>query len=434
MSLFHYAAYAGHWNLIESLVTEYCQHEYPSDETLLIACRQGQHLLVRSLMREIKYDISNGRAIKVAVTAGQADVLKHLLDDDMMKGKRAPSYDIKPNASSLLNLAATNGHEDVVDTIFNYCNLAEVQCVNEVDGRTPLFSAVMNSHENVVRKLLANGATIKANGTTAIHIAAEHGDQNILRILFKATANNPDTNRGTEMKDSGLTLLRSYDTKGDTPLHKAARNGHSAAVQTILEHRPTIVDVTTFVESDSGDSIHSGLMAVHLAASGGHLSVLQILANSKADFRMRAGPSRASALHFAAADGHQAVVEWLLKNGADPHAVTTERATALELACGGGYEAIVRALLKKDSETPGLPNLHHPKRSMMVNLIESAAEERREALLGNLLGCVGALVGAYGEDYLKKLIRTAKREISYEAIGALESLQENRRWEQFTDL
>ena len=438
MSLFHYAAHAGHWSLMESLVMEYCQHEHPFDETFLIACRQGQDMIVRNLMRKIKFDISDGRAINIAVTAGQADVLKYLLDDEM-EGKIAPSYNIYPKASSLLNSAATNGHENVINTIFNYCNLATAIYVNDVDehtGRTALFSAVMNGHENVVRKLLASGAELNTNGTTAIHIAAEYGHQDIMLILLKAASETRSFYSPTETIDlesdprkSDIALLRFHDTEGDIPLHKAVRNGHSAAVETILEHQPTIVNMRMNGEVISQEQRHTGLAAVHLAAIGGHLSVLKILTNSEADVNTRVGGSSWTALHFVAAEGHQAVVEWLLENGADPHAHTNEDAIALELACKRGHEGIVRALLKKYTEK----RRFRLEQLMMVNLIESAAQERKEAFLGNLLGCVGALVGAFGEEYLRSAIRIAESKGYSKAIGALISLQRERRWEQGTD-
>ena len=444
MSLFHYAAHAGHWSLIESLVIEYCQHEYPVDETFLVACRQGQDLIVRNLMRQIRFDLSDGRAINIAVTAGQADVLKYLLDHNEIESNHAPSYDIDSNASSLLISPGTSGHENVVDLILNHCRMQNAIYVNKVDkhtGRTALHLAVMNGHENIVRKLLAVGAETKTNGTTAIHIAAEYGYPNILRILFKATSEIPDSNRDTEMKDNeskfqdGSTFLRFYDTEGDTPLHKAARNGHSAAVETILEHRPTIVDVRRSTKVDFNGEHHLGLTSFHLAASGGHLSVLETLAHRKAHVNTKGGPNDATALHVAAAEGHQAIVEWLLENGADPHAKTNENAKALNFACRKGHEALVRVLLKKDTETPRNPY----EQFMIVHSIELAVRERRDeerskALLGQLLGCVGICVGAFGEDYLKRLIQTAQKERYHKAIGALKSLQEERRWEQDTDL
>ena len=424
MSLFHYAAHDGHWSLIESLVTEYCQHEHPLDETFLVACRQGQEMIVQNLMRKIKFDISDGRAINAAVTGGQADVLKYLLDQDDMEDKRAPSYNIDPNASSLLNSAATNGHENVVNFILSHCNLAKAIYVNKVDertGRTALFSAVINGHEKVVRKLLANGAQLKANGTTAIHIAAECGLQEMLLILLKAASETPDSNSLTEMIDiesdsetSDIALLRFYDTEGDIPLHKAAKNGHSAAVKSILKHQPPIVDEVKDSRFRSPGQYSTGLKAVHLAAIGGHLSVLKILANSKAHVKARPGGFILTALEGAAAKGHEDVVEWSLKQSADPYEKAKDDMTAFQLACSRGHEGIVRALLKKYFET----SRSYPEQlvMVMVDLIESAVKDRMLAILGILLD----YVSAFGEAYLDRAIGVAKKKGYHRALAALE--------------
>ena len=459
MSLFHYTAHAGHWSLMESFVTDYCQHEHPLDETLLIACRQGKDLIVRNLMRKIKFDISDGRAINVAATAGHADLLKYLLDPKEKENKRASPYNINSNASSLLNLAATNGHENVVDTIFNYCTLAKAIYVNKVDkytGRTALHSAVMNGHENVIRKLLASGAEIRANGATAIHIAAEYGHQDILLILLKAALETPDSNSPMEMIDiesdsetRDNTFLRSFDTEGYLLLHKAARIGCSAAVETILEHMPTIVDTRVINIKDSKEKGSARLTAVHLAAVFGHLNVLKILANSNADINARVrksdrtalhfttvrghetaverevGESDWTALHFAAAEGHEAVVEWLLGNHRDIYTRGRECIRALKLAVSGDHDTVVQALLKKLFEI----YIDYPRCSEMINLIESAAADRREAVLDTLLGCVGAL----GKEYLKEAIQLAKNEESHTALASLTSLLGERAGERNTD-
>ena len=432
MSLFHYAAHAGHWSLIESLVTEYCQHEYPLDETFLVACRQGQDTIVQNLMRKIKFDISDGRAINVAVTAGQADVLKSLSAQDEMEGKHTPSYNIDLNASSLLNLAATNGHENVVDVILNCSSLAKASYINKVDentGCTALFTAVKNGHEKVVRKLLTSGAEINTSGTTAVHIAAEYGHQDILRILFKAASETPTSNSHTvttriekDSETSDMAFLCFHDTEGHLPLHKAARNGYPAVVETILEHEPTIVDENVI----RNGPIHRGLTAVHLAAIGGHLSVLKILANSNADVNARAQVSNWTVLHFAAAEGHQAIVEWLLKNGAKPLARTNEGAKALQLACSRGHEGIVQALLKVEIEILGCC----PDIPVIVSLIESAAKDKRDAVLVTLLDCVGA----GGEVYLKEVIRVAKNYSQFQrALAPLELMLRERSWERDTE-
>ena len=436
MSLFHYAAHAGHWSLIESLVTEYCQHEYPSDETFLIACRQGQDKIVRNLMRKIKFDISDGRAINIAVTAGQADVLKYLLDPEEKDNKRASSYNINSNASSLLNLAANNGHENVVDTIFNYCTLAKASYVNKVDtstGRTALHSAVKNGHENVIWKLLASGAEIRTNGTTAIHIAAEYGHRDILLILLKAAFLTPDSNISTPIVDSvsdsetsHSASIRFHDLEGYIPLYKAALNGHSAVVESILEHQPTIIDTMNNGRVRSNGKRHTELTAVHLAAIGGHLSVLKILANSKAHVNAK-GESDWTALHFAAAKGHEEVVEWLLQNGADPYVKAKDHMTPLQIACSRGYESIVQAFL---TNLAGTYHFSLLTKVWWTDLIESAAMDRREAVLGTLL----AFVGALGEMYLEKAIRVAKKKKYHRALALLELMLRERAWERETDV
>ena len=416
MSLFHYAAHAGHWSLIESLVTEYCQHEYPLDETFLVACRQGQDMIVRNLMRRIKFDNSDGRAINVAVAAGQADVLKYLLGLD---GKRAPSYNINPNAWSLLISAATNGHENVVDIIFDYCDLAKAHYVDNVDehtGRTALFSAVMNGHENVVRKLLASRAKIETNGTTAFHIAAEYGHQDILLILLNSCS-----------VTSVDALLRFHDTEGHLPLHKAARNGCSAAVETILKRMPFIVNTRVVHREQSEEQRDKELTAVHLAAMFGHLSVLKILANSNAHVNaMVVRESDWTALHFAAAEGHEAVVEWLLEKHRDSATRGRDCIRALKLAVSGDHDTVVRALLKKLFEI----YTDFPRCSEMIHLIESAAADRREALLHTLLNYVGAL----GKENLESAIEVAVSLDCHRALASLTSLLEQRPWECDADL
>ena len=434
MSLFHYAAHAGHWSLMENLVPEYCQHEHPFDETLLIACRQGQDMIVRNLMHRIRFDISDGRAIDVAVAAGHAVILKCLLGLDELEGKSISSYNINPNASSLLISAATNGYENVVDIIFDHCNLAKAIYVNKVDehtGRTALFSAVMNGHENVLRKLLANGAQLKTNGTTALHVAAEYGHEDIMLILLEAASETPDSNNPTKTivseNDSEtrvIDLLLFYDTEGDTPLHKAARNGHSAAVESI-HNAMTMNFIGEKGTLDDGQS-RTGLTAIHLAAKGGHLSVLKTLANSNADVNATVLVSRWTALHFAAAEGHQAIVEWLLENGVHFLERTIEDAKALQLACSRGHEGIVRALLKVEIEILGCC----PDIPVMVSLIESAAKYKRDAVLVTLLDCVGA----GGEVYLKEVIRVAKNYSQFQrALASLELMLRERSWERDTE-
>ena len=371
MSLFHYAAHVGHWSLMESLVAEYCQHELPLDETFLIACREGQGHIVKTLMRRINYDISDGRAISVAAAAGHADVFKYLLDlceNAAMDGTKTSSYNVMANATTLLNLAATNGHEKVMDIILDYCNREETFYINENDdrtGRTAFFSAVMSGHENIIRKLLARGAKLEAHGNTALHIAAEYGHRGILLMLLELASG--DCNSDTEFhdleyedvmdRDWSQMLLRYIDTEGDTPLHKAARNGHSAVVELILEHRPgtelrTMDREIGIYNSKTGRS-EKEQTPLHLAAKRGHLDIVQLLVSNGANIEAETPDREWTALHLAIDERHEAVVELLLQNGANPRARARDGLVAQDLAVRRGHDGIVLALLNFSLEGLG---------------------------------------------------------------------------------
>ena len=416
MSLFHYAARVGHWNLMELLVAEYCQHELPFDETFLIACRQGQDHIVQNLMRRINYDISDGRAISVAAAAGHADVFKYLLDlceNVAMEGRKTSSYDIVANASSLLNLAATNGHEKVVDIVLDYCDGEEGVDINKKDGRTgrtALFSAVMSGHENTVRKLLARGAKLMAHGNTALHIAAEYGHRGILLMLLKLASGDYDSHSDTEFYEIGYEgvmdggnwsgmLLRFFDIEGDTPLHKAARNGHSAVVKLILKHRPNLelrtVDIYNYKTVRPGE-VYTPL---HLAAKCGHLDIVRLLVYHGARIEAETHVGERTALHLAVDEGHEAVVEWLLQNGANPNVPTGDGISKpLEVAIKRGHDGLVRAFLNSGYKEWSFDA------TRLAGLVVLAAKNGRTDVLRTLLD----FIGVCEEGHFKEVLHLAQ--------------------------
>lgn len=436
MSLFHFAAQAGHWNLMENLVTEYCQHEVPSDETLLIACRHGQDLIVSNLMRRFEFDLSDGRAVSVAVAAGHADVLTCLIDlgqGSAEDGKKTSSYNVTANGSSLLNLAATNGHEKVVDVILDRISDSDSFRVNEIDqrtGRTALFSAVMSGNENMVRKLLARGAEIKAHGNTAIHTAAECGHQRIMRTLLEIATS--DFNSGIDNEDGVKEsyphiVLGSHDAGGECPIHIAAKNGYSAVVELILEYDPDAVFLETVTVVNRGRPTNPepalGYTALHLAARGGHPDVLRILLENRADIEARTNNREWRALHLAAAGGHEAVVRLLLQHGASTYADAKGGMKALHLAVEGGHDGVVRALL---NESPTHGDWINADYTYMARLIEIAAKNGLDAVLHILLeDRAGVSVTWIAEHALQ----VAKLRDYENAITVLKNLLRERQWD-----
>ena len=353
MSLFHYSAQVGHWNLMESLVADYCQHEVPLNETLLIASRHGQELIVQNLMQRFKFDISDGRAVYVAVAAGHTEVVRCFL----------------------------------------------------------IFSerwAEINFHES-------------------IHNAAEHGRLKILRIL--------NTNR-IGLKDRArqgflLRSLCSLDTEGDSPLHKAARNGHSAVVELILEHFSEPDPRNPSLERSVDSANSEGFTALHLAARGGHLKVIRDLSNHWAVLdRERRADDEWTALHFAAAEGHKAVVEFLLQKGANDYVKAKDGTMPIQLAIKGGHVGAARALLR---HLGGKRSLSIYRPDEFIALIEATDGEEKEPVLCAFLCAVLDPISDSDIWYLRDVLETAKYMMYNRTVDLLTSLLQELSLDRVTE-
>ena len=436
--LFHYAAQVGHWSLMEPLVAEYCQHEVPTDETLLITCSSGQDGIVRKLTKMFDFDLSDCRAISAAVAAGHANVLRSLLEFNpkpRLPPRKSPVYSkgFAEHVVSLLNLAATKGHEEVMDCILEHDvvhsqNFHSLDLKDERTGHTALFSAVVNGHEHIVRNLLAKGAKVQAHGTTAAHFAAEYGHQDILRMLLQTTVNNGFIDigdRSTISIDIGdrstlSTLIWGLDREMESPLHKAAKNGHSAVITELHScwfHWPDKTSAN--INKNNGD----GYTPLNLAARGGHLGVLEFLIKHGARVNLAEYKFGWTALHLAAARGHEAVVQSLLENGADPAARAKDGATALELAVSGDQDGVIRALLK--SFELSVATFYDENWDDIVASVERAIKKEKGAALRVLLDGLTLL----GKLYVENALLIAKRKKYQRAVNELKAILKERSLE-----
>ena len=411
MSLFHYAAKVGHWPLMELLVNDYCSHERGNDETLVIACRNGHQTIVERLTRKYSFDISNGKAINAAAASGNEKILIHLLE------LQDSTFSIQSNGHVPLSLASANGHGAIVEIL---CERgAPINKKVDSSGKTALSAAASNGHDHLVRYLLAKRARPLATGTTALHCAAENGHDVVIRTLLQADAYY-------DHKDDPVNLLQpphlvgALDRDGETPLHKAARNGHSAVVQVLIELCPL---ARNWILAETGlPSAPRGLrrqMAIHLAASNGHVNVLALLSSHVSiDSRTSRGQTP---LIVAAAEGHVPAIQWLLQNGASTHMQDEDGYNAFEVAAMKGSEEAVEALIVlKQPVTP--------------RLLVLAARKRQEAVLARIFEDKHLWVefSERGDPII--LLETARRvaleERQYEAAELLQTFYEAASNEQ----
>jgi ankyrin repeat protein len=154
--------------------------------------------------------------------------------------------------------------------------------------------AAMARDGKTVRALLKGGGDVnaaQADGMTALHWAATHGDAELAGVLLYAGANGRATTR----------------LGGYTPLHLASQAGSAAVVQSLLDRG-----------ADANTPTSTGATALMLAAKSGNVDAVTRLLDKGADANARESAYGQTALMIAAALDRAEVVRVLLARGGDP--------------------------------------------------------------------------------------------------------------------
>lgn len=174
----------------------------------------------------------------------------------------------------------------------------------------------------------------RSNPETKVYQASRDGRATYLDEVLKAL-------RGKERK-------RALETKhkdGDdfmTPLIIAARNGNLDVVEILLSYGADI-EARGIVKID--DEVLDGLTPLWGATTAGHIDVLKLLIEKKAevDGKLRTG---STPLRCAAYNGRLDIVSYLVENGADVNACKNDETSPLFPACSNGHTNVVEFLIK----------------------------------------------------------------------------------------
>ena len=184
-------------------------------------------------------------AIGLAARGGDLVRVRELIDAGV-----GLDLDVRDDAGKTpLYLASQNGHEEVVLALLG----AGAQMDRaSLDGITPLIVATVGGSENIVRRLLAGGAEVDhmtPDGVTALLAASAGGDDDLVDTLL----------------DSGARVdLPSSD--GVTPLIAAAARGHTRVVRRLLDNGADL----TRTNAD-------GMTALEAARQNGREDVAELL-------------------------------------------------------------------------------------------------------------------------------------------------------------
>lgn len=185
----------------------------------------------------------------------------------------------------------------------------------------PLIShplALRTGDVETIKPLVLAGIDINhpnSKGITPLHVVAQEGHVAVAQLLLQ----------------NGANLHARYDDLW-TPLHLAAQNGH--------------LEMTTLLINYGGRVIgpNEDFTPLHFAAQEGYLDIAQLLLTHDADVRARY-QNGWTPLHLAAQEGHTLMVTLLLENGALINAMPAQGFTPLHSAAFLGRLDSVRALL-----------------------------------------------------------------------------------------
>lgn len=199
------------------------------------------------------------------------------------------------------------------------------------EGFRPLHCAVRFGNESSVLALLDGGADVNAGdrvyGATALHHAAAYSPDRV--ICDHCVALIP-----TLIKYGAV-----FDTRagpGFTPLHQAADTGSPRAASALLDHGANIETTSTH-----------GFTPLRSAAHEGHLHMVQLLIAWKAKLDAVNPQDGRAALHLAARGGHTTIVQALVNAGGRVDVEDRTGKTPLLIAMQAGHEETARALIRE---------------------------------------------------------------------------------------
>ncbi|KAF3529826.1 hypothetical protein DY000_02043343 [Brassica cretica] len=217
-----------------------------NDTELHLAAQRGDLSAVQQILKDINSQMEG-------TLSGEE------FDAEVAEIRASIVTEVNELGETALFTAADKGHLDVVKELLKYSSresiakknrsgydplhIAAIQAIVEVlldhdstlshtfgpSNATPLVSAAMRGHTEVVNQLLSKAGNLleisRSNHKNALHLAARQGHVDVIKALL--------------VKDPHLA--RRVDKKGQTALHMAVKGQSSEVVKLLLDADPAIV-------------------------------------------------------------------------------------------------------------------------------------------------------------------------------------------------
>ncbi|XP_019858348.1 PREDICTED: uncharacterized protein LOC109586591 [Amphimedon queenslandica] len=252
----------------------------PPDTDLIIASGIGQFMTVQFLLNKdpnINIQDNDGwTALMLASSNGHYQVVELLLSKD-------PDINIQNNEGvTALMDTSYNGHYEVVELLLSKDPDINIQ---NNEGVTALMFASENGHHQVVKLLLSKDPDINIqdnHGLTALMLASHNGHHQVVELLLS--------------KDPDIDI---QDDDGWTALMIASRYGHHQKITTLTNNERKLLaaaaegDLGTLfsmiyeVGMSPGTPLVAGITPLMIAASCGHIELVEALIKAGADVNKR---------------------------------------------------------------------------------------------------------------------------------------------------
>lgn len=299
--------------------------------------------------------------IIIAATKGDLEKVKKLLNDNPDLVFSTDNED----KSTLLHIAAQNGHKDVAELLIN--KDVDVHAKNKF-VLTPLHYAATKGHEDLAELLIENGADVNVKSgfqDTPLHKAASQGHKDVVELLIDMGA---EVNANNEHKE--------------TPLHLAASQGHKDVAKLLIGKGADVNAKGNFAWSplhyatgrdfyfmadlfrasgiDSALSLYRnsslGIFTVHKidTTTIGHNNIVELLLENGADVNaMAIGGAdlrEFTPLHWSVMIGNTGLAKLLLHYGANVNSCSYPNAMPLHFAAYLGYTDLAELLINKGAD------------------------------------------------------------------------------------
>ena len=274
-----------HLSLTEWLISK-------ENEDFFVSKRKGHETFCEyyiSLIRETEERKLSGYIPNLAQHIAFTDMQKVFVQELINLPSQTVNASDPQNNRTLLHRAATINNSDALEIV-----LRHFSCIDCVDDRgiTPAFLAAEHGLVDNLALLVEKGAEINRKTKTKV----EFNKDRIIRALRQAINNDSDISAANHIIDMSLHQSNSklFDS---SMLHVAAQGGHTSVVRYLIKNNACI------------SMLNGGhLTAMQIAAENGHLEVVKTLfeAGAVAD---------KTVLFRAAADNRLEVVNFLLDMG-----------------------------------------------------------------------------------------------------------------------